>query len=73
MLVLTDHFSPESAVDVQVELQPGHALSLYDWVDMIDELKAIFGRKSNLVSKRGLRNPLRRRAILGSAQVLYAA
>jgi len=35
---LRDDFSPESDVDVLVDLEPGHGLTLYDWVDMIDEL-----------------------------------
>jgi predicted nucleotidyltransferase len=42
-------------------------------MDMIDELKAIFGREVDLVEKSGLRNPFRRRAILGMKQVIYAA
>ena len=71
--MLTDHFTSDSDVDVLVELQPDHGLSLFDWVDMIAELKSIFGRDVDLVSKGGLRNPIRRREILGSAQVLYAA
>lgn len=71
--VLREDFQPDSDVDVLVELLPDHGLSLYDWVDMIEELKSIFGRDVDLVSKGGLRNPIRRREILGGAQVLYAA
>lgn len=70
---LTDDFRPDSDVDVLVDLQTDHGLSLYDWVDMIDELRDIFGRKVDLVSKRGLKNPFRRRNILQSAEVVYAA
>lgn len=70
---LRDDFRPDSDIDVLVELQPGHGLSLYDWVDMIDELKVIFGREVDLVSKRGLKNPIRRDEILRTARVLYAA
>ena len=70
---LRDDFAPDSDVDVLVELQPDHGLGLYDWVDMIDELSAIFGRKVDLVAKGGLRNPFRRREILRSAEVVYAS
>ena len=70
---LRDDFGPESDVDVLVELRPGHGLSLYDWVDMIEELEQIFGRKVDLVAKGGLRNPFRRRGILRTAEVVYAA
>ena len=71
--VLRSDFRPDSDVDVLVELEPGHGLTLYDWMDMIGELESIFGRKVDLVAKGGLRNPLRRREILRTAEVLYAA
>jgi len=70
---LCDDFGPESDVDVLVDLQPGHGLTLYDWVDMIDELKAMFGRDVDLVAKKGLKNPLMRREILRTAEVVYAS
>jgi predicted nucleotidyltransferase len=71
--VLRDDFGPDSDIDVLVELRPGHGLTLYDWLDMIDELKEIFGRNVDLVAKGGLKNAFRRKAILQSAEVLYAA
>jgi len=71
--VLRDDFRSDSDVDVLVELQPGHGLDLYDWVDMIEELEAIFGRKVDLVAKGGLKNPFRRREILRTAEVVYAS
>jgi hypothetical protein len=70
---LGEDFGPESDVDVLVELLPDHGLNLYDWVDMIEELEAMFGRKVDLVAKGGLKNPFRRREILRTAEVLYAA
>jgi len=48
-------------MDVLVELQPGHGLTLYDWIDMLEELREVFGRDVDLVAKDGLKNPLRRR------------
>jgi len=71
--VLPDDFSPQSDVDVLVEPQPDHGLSLFAWVDMIEELKSMFGRDVDLAFKGGLRNPIRRRVILDSAKVVYAA
>ena len=70
---LRDDFAPGSDVDLLVELPPHHELSLYDWVDMIDQLREIFGRDVDLVAKSGLSNPIRRREILHTAKVLYAA
>jgi hypothetical protein len=70
---LRGDFRADSDVDVLVELREDHGLSLYDWVDMIEELRAIFGRSVDLVAKGGLRNPFRRREILRTAEVIYAA
>jgi hypothetical protein len=71
--VLRDDFNPASDVDVLVTLDSDAPWSLLDWVDMIDELKGILGRDVDLVEKSGLRNPFRRREILNSMKVLYAA
>jgi predicted nucleotidyltransferase len=70
---LREDFGPGSDVDVLVDLRPGHGLTLYDWLDMIEELKAIFGRDVDLVAKGGLKNPLRRREILRTAEVVYGS
>jgi len=70
---LRDDFGPKSDIDVLVELEPDHGLSLYDWIDMIDELKTVFQREVDLVAKGGLRNPFRRHEILRTAEVIYAA
>jgi len=71
--VLREDFGPDSDVDVLVDLQDGHGLSLYDWVDMIDELKAMFGREVHLAAKKGLKNPLRRDEVLRTAEIAYAS
>lgn len=71
--VLREDFRPDSDVDVLVELEPAHGLDLYDWVDMIEELKDIFGREVDLVGKGGLKNPFRRRQILRTAEVVYGS
>ncbi|MBI5523985.1 MAG: nucleotidyltransferase family protein [Desulfarculus sp.] len=65
--------SPDSDVDLLIEFNEDASWSLFDWVDMIAELKAILGREVDLVSKQGLRNPYRRQAILAEAEILYAA
>jgi predicted nucleotidyltransferase len=70
--VLRDDFGPASDVDVLVEFEPDAPWSLYEWIDMMDELRAVFGREVDLVEKDGLRNPFRRHAILTSREVVYA-
>lgn len=71
--VLGEDFRPDSDVDVLVDLEPGHGLMLYDWLDMMEELRRLFGRDVDLVAKKGLKNPFRRKEILSTAEVIYAA
>lgn len=72
---LRDDFRPDSDIDVLVTFAPETAWSLLDHVTMQDELETIFGRKVDLLNRRGVersRNYLRRQAILDSAEVVYA-
>jgi predicted nucleotidyltransferase len=71
--VLRDDFRPESDVDFLVSFADDAHWSLYDWVEMQDELKGMLGREVDLVEKKGLHNPFRRHAILTTKQVIYAA
>ncbi len=72
--ILRDDFSPESDVDVLITLDPGRAMTPESYLDMRDELSAIFGgREVDLVQKRLLTNPFRRQEILAMRRVLYAA
>lgn len=73
--VLRDDFGPESDVDLLVQFEEEARHTLFDLDDMELELKEIFGRKVDLVSRRGVeasRNYIRRKAILNSARVIYA-
>ncbi|HQP24687.1 MAG TPA: nucleotidyltransferase domain-containing protein [Smithellaceae bacterium] len=71
--VLRDDFRPDSDIDVLLSFEANAGWSLYDIVDMKDELKAMFGREIDLVEKEAIRNPYRRRVMLTDKEVLYAA
>jgi predicted nucleotidyltransferase len=71
--VLRDDFRPDSDVDVLVSFEPDAPWDLFHLVEMRDELIALFGRDVDLVEKEGLRNPFRRRTILDTREVIYAA
>ena len=74
--VLRDDFASDSDIDVLVSFAPEVRCSLFDLVRMENELKDLWGRQVDLVSRRGIessRNYLRRDAILNSAKVIYAA
>ncbi len=73
--VLHEDFKPTSDIDVLVEFEKGYTPGLAFFA-MPDELKKIFGREVDLLTYQGIkssRNPIRRKAILESAEVVYVA
>jgi predicted nucleotidyltransferase len=71
--VLRDDFRADSDVDVLVTFDPDAGWSLFDLVDMQEELTTLFGRGVDLVEADGIRNPFRRHASLRSKKVIHAA
>jgi len=71
--VLRDDFGPDSDVDVLVAFEDDAPWSLWDIVEMREDLEALFGRQVDLVEKRALRNPFRKREILRTHEVVYAS
>jgi hypothetical protein len=70
--VLRDDFAPDSDIDVLVSFDSSAHWSLFDLVEMREELKKFFGREVDLIEKDGLRNPFRRHEILTTRQIIYA-
>lgn len=71
--ILREDFRPNSDIDVLVTFDPDSVWSLFDWVDMKDELETLFGRKVDIADKESLVNPYRRQEILRTHQVIYAS
>lgn len=71
--VLRDDFGPGSDIDVLVTFQPDAPWSAWDLMEMKGELEVLFGRTIDLVEKEALRNPWRKREILNTYKVVYAA
>ena len=74
--VLRADFRHDSDVDVLVMFDESARHTLFDLVHMEEDLKEIFGRDVDLVSRRGIetsRNYIRKKAILDSAETVYAA
>lgn len=72
--VLRDDFGPESDIDLLAVYAPEARHSLFDLDHMEAELRQIFGRNVDLVSKKAVEaseNYLRRKEILRSAHVIY--
>jgi len=71
--VLRADFRPDSDVDVLVTFSKDAEISLFDLVQMKLELEEIFHRTVDVIEKEALENPFRKREILRTAQVIYAA
>ena len=71
--ILRDDFSPSSDVDVLVSFEPTAPWSLLDLMEIKEQLEVLFGRSVDLVEKEALRNPWRKRRILSTYEVVYAA
>ena len=71
--VLRDDFRSDSDIDVLVTFADDCGHSLFDLVQMQEQLKTILAHEVDLVEKAGLRNPFRRHHILNNMEVIYAA
>jgi predicted nucleotidyltransferase len=71
--VLGEQFSEKSDIDVLVQFENDADYSLFDLVDLKDDLEKTLGRTVDLVEKAGIKNPFRKKEILRSAKVVYAA
>lgn len=74
--VLRDDFRPDSDIDILICFSPNAKRGLTETMQMRDELEAMFNRKVDLIVKSAIersKNWLRRKNILESAQIIYAA
>lgn len=74
--VLREDFTQESDVDILYVMRPDADYGYDQWETMRLELSELMRRPVDFVSKTGLqqsKNWIRRREILGTAQVIYAA
>ncbi len=70
---LRDDFGPASDLDFLVSFEPEAGWDLFDLLEMQVELETRLGRPVDLVEKEAMRNPWRKREILRTREVLYAA
>lgn len=71
--VLRSDFDADSDIDVLISFQDDASIGLWELAAIAEDLQALFGRKVDLVEKEALRNPIRKKEILSTCEVLYAA
>ena len=73
---LREDFNDSSDVDLLYTFQETASHSLFDIVRIKEEFEKLFGRSVDLVSRRAIersRNKFRKKAILKTTKVIYAA
>jgi uncharacterized protein len=74
--VTTDHFRPDSDIDIVVDFPPGSPHTLIQLAKMEAELEGIFGRRIDLLTRQAVeksRNYIRKKSILSSMEKVYGA
>lgn len=70
---IRDDFTESSDIDFVIVFKNSREISLFDLMDIQEYFEAKLSRKVDLVEPDGLRNPIRRKAILESKEILYVA
>ena len=71
--VLRDDFTEQSDLDLLIVFRNSRDKSLFDLIDLKNELEELIGRSVDIVEKAALRNPYKKAEILSTAKVIYAA
>ena len=74
--ITTDHFRPDSDIDIVVDFLPGTHRTLIQLARMEEDLEKIFGRRIDLIPKKAVeesRNFIRKKSILASMVRIYGA
>jgi predicted nucleotidyltransferase len=71
--VLRDDFRTDSDIDVLITFALNRSVDSFDLAELQLTLESFFNRSVDVVEKAALVNPFRRKAILSTAEVIYAA
>jgi len=70
---IREDFKESSDIDLLVTFKSDAAISLFDIMDLEEELKKRFNRDIDVVEEAALKNPYKRKNILESSEIVYAA
>ena len=69
---IREDFNEESDVDILISYKPEAKVSLFEEVDLCNEISELIQRDVDIVDIEGLRNPIRREEILSTREIVYA-
>ena len=70
---LRQDYSEASDIDVLVSFGENSDISLFDIIEIGLSLESMLKRRVDIVEKESLKNPIRRKSILESREIVYAA
>jgi predicted nucleotidyltransferase len=68
-----DDFTQNSDVDILVSFEQNSKIILFDIMELEKEFSLVIKRKVNIVEKESLKNPIRKKNILSTRKIIYAA
>jgi uncharacterized protein len=71
--VVRSDFNPDSDIDLLITFNETSDLSLFDLMDLESEFSHLFKRAVDIVEPSAIRNPIRRKDIFASSELIYAA
>ena len=69
---IRDDFNDASDVDILISFDANSNSTIDDILDLKDYFTNLFNRDVDIVEAEGIRNPIRKKSIMSSREVLYA-
>jgi len=70
---IRDDFNQNSDVDILVSFGKKAEITLFDIMDLENEFSKLLKREVDIVEKESLKNPIRKKRILSTREIIYAA
>jgi len=70
---IREDFTQHSDVDLLVSFTEDSGISLFDIMDLENEISELLEREVDVVEKESLVNPIRKNKILSTREIIYAA
>ena len=70
---LREDFSLNSDVDILISFNEDSEISLFDIMDIENEISKLINKEVTVVEEKSLKNPIRKNRILSTREIIYAA
>ncbi|MCL1865675.1 MAG: nucleotidyltransferase domain-containing protein [Spirochaetes bacterium] len=70
---IRDDFTQNSDVDILVSFEHNSKITLFDIMELEKEFSLLLNREVDIVEKESLKNPIRKKRILSTREIIYVA